>query len=93
MQYLYENLWMHIICGIKMQYLHYDSNPHYIWGKKMQYLHDNLWMHIVSGSKMQYSHYDPYPHYLREAKMLNPYIKHETFLVKFDDRVKTIQGD
>ncbi len=30
------------------------------------------------------------PHYLWEAKMLNPYIKHETFLVEFDDHVKTI---
>jgi hypothetical protein len=25
--------------------------------------------------------------------MLNPYIKHGTFLVEFDDRIKTIQGD
>jgi hypothetical protein len=25
--------------------------------------------------------------------MLNPYIKHGTFLMEFDDRVKTIQGD
>jgi hypothetical protein len=24
---------------------------------------------------------------------LNPYIKHGTFLVEFDDHVKTIQGD
>jgi len=32
-------------------------------------------------------------HYLCEAKMLNPYIKHGTFLVKFDDRIKIIQGD
>jgi hypothetical protein len=24
--------------------------------------------------------------------MLNPYIKHGTFLVEFDDRIKTIQG-
>jgi hypothetical protein len=32
-------------------------------------------------------------HYLWEAKMLNPYIKHGTFLVEFDDNVKTIQGD
>jgi len=31
------------------------------------------------------------PHYLWEAKMLNPYIKHGTFLVEFDDRIKTIQ--
>jgi len=33
------------------------------------------------------------PHYLWEDKMLNPYIKHGTFLVEFDDHVKTIQGD
>jgi hypothetical protein len=33
------------------------------------------------------------PHYLWEAKMLNPYIKHGTFLVEFDDCIKTIQGD
>jgi hypothetical protein len=32
------------------------------------------------------------PHYLWEAKMLNPYIKHGTFLVEFDDHIKTIQG-
>jgi len=32
-------------------------------------------------------------HYLWEAKMLNPYIKHGTFLVKFDEHIKTIQGD
>jgi hypothetical protein len=25
--------------------------------------------------------------------MLNPYIKHGTFLVQFDDHIKTIQGD
>ncbi len=31
------------------------------------------------------------PHYLWEAKMLNPYIKHGTFLVEFDDHIKTIQ--
>jgi hypothetical protein len=33
------------------------------------------------------------PHHLSEAKMLNPYIKHGTFLVQFDDHIKTIQGD
>jgi hypothetical protein len=27
-----------------------------------------------------------------EAKMLNPYIKHETFLMEFNECVKTIQG-
>jgi hypothetical protein len=31
------------------------------------------------------------PHYLWEAKMLNPYIKDGTFLVEFDDYVKTDQ--
>jgi hypothetical protein len=30
------------------------------------------------------------PHYLWEAKILNPHIKHGTFLVEFDDRIKTI---
>jgi len=50
-------------------------------------------MHIVYGGKMQYPHYDLNPHYLWEAKMLNPYIKHGTFLVEFDDRIKTIQGN
>jgi hypothetical protein len=30
------------------------------------------------------------PHYIWEAKMLNPYIKHGTFLVEFDDHIKTI---
>ncbi len=33
------------------------------------------------------------PQYLWEAKMLNLYIKHGTFLMEFDDHVKTIQGD
>jgi hypothetical protein len=33
------------------------------------------------------------PHYLWEAKMLNPYIKHGTFLVEFDDHIKTFQGN
>jgi hypothetical protein len=33
------------------------------------------------------------PHYLWEAKMLNPCIKHGTFLVEFDECVKTIKGD
>jgi hypothetical protein len=31
------------------------------------------------------------PHYLWEAKMLNAYIKHGTFLMEFNDCVKTIQ--
>jgi hypothetical protein len=33
------------------------------------------------------------PHYLWEAKMLNPYTKNETFLMEFDDHIKTIQGN
>jgi hypothetical protein len=40
---------------------------------------------------MQYPHYDPNSHYLWEAKMLNPYIKHGTFSMEFDDHIKTIQ--
>jgi hypothetical protein len=46
------------------------------------------------GGKMQYNGImSPLnPQYLREVKMLNPYIKHGTLLVKFDDHVKTIQG-
>jgi hypothetical protein len=52
-------------------------------------MHNNLWMHTICGGKVQYP---VNPHYLWEAKMLNPYIKHGTFLVKFDDLVKTIQG-
>jgi hypothetical protein len=35
----------------------------------------------------------PNPHYLWEAKIQNPYIKHGTILVEFDDHVKTIKGD
>jgi hypothetical protein len=31
------------------------------------------------------------PHYTWEGKMLNPYIKHEIFLVEFDDCIKIIQ--
>jgi hypothetical protein len=50
MEYLHDNLWMHTVCGSKVQYPHYDPNSHYIWEKeKMQYLHDNLWMHIICG--------------------------------------------
>jgi len=45
------------------------------------------------GGKMQYWHYELNPHYLCEVKMLNPYIKHGAFLMEFDDRIKTIQGD
>jgi hypothetical protein len=32
------------------------------------------------------------PHYLWEAKMQNPNVKHETFLVQIDDLLKSIQG-
>ncbi len=32
-------------------------------------------------------------HYLWEAKVVNQYIKHGTFLVEFDDHIKTIQGN
>jgi hypothetical protein len=49
--------------------------------------------HYMWGSIVQYPHYDLNPHYLGEAKTLNPYIKHKTFLVEFDDHVKTIEGD
>jgi len=58
MQYLHDNLNMHIVCGGKMQVLHMTLNPHYLWEMKMQYLHDNLNMHILCGGKMQYLHYD-----------------------------------
>jgi hypothetical protein len=30
MQYLHDNLKMHIIYWKKMQYPHYDPNPHYM---------------------------------------------------------------
>jgi hypothetical protein len=33
------------------------------------------------------------PHYLWETKMQNPYLKHGTFLIKFDDHVTFIQGN
>jgi hypothetical protein len=61
---MHDNLWMQIVCGSKVQFSHYDLNPHYIWEKEMRYMHDNLRMHIIYGGKMQYSHYDPNPHYL-----------------------------
>jgi hypothetical protein len=44
------------------------------------------------GDKMQYWNYD-LKFTLWEAKMLNPYIKHGTLLMEFDDHLKTIQGD
>jgi hypothetical protein len=56
----------------------------------MQHLHDNLNMHTVCEGKVQYPHYDHNPHYISKVKMLNPYIKHGTFLVEFDDCIKTI---
>ncbi len=59
----------------------------------MQCLHNNLKMHTICGGKVQYPHYDLNPHYLWEVKMLNPYIKHGTFLMEFDDRIKIIQGN
>jgi hypothetical protein len=31
MQYLHDNLKMHIVCWGKMQYPYYDHNPQYIW--------------------------------------------------------------
>jgi len=65
----------------------------------MQYLHDNLKMHTIYGLKMHTIYgwqkcnigiMTLNPNYLWEAKMLNPYIKHGTFLVEFDDHTKTI---
>ncbi len=46
-----------------------------------------------TGGKMQYPHYDLKSTLSLGAEMLNPYIKHGTFLVEFDDCIKTIQGD
>jgi hypothetical protein len=31
MKYLHDSLNMHVIYGGKMQYPHYNPNPHYIW--------------------------------------------------------------
>ncbi len=62
---------MHIVCGGKMQYSHYDLNPHYIWEREMQYLHNNLKMHTIYGWQ-------------------NVIL---TFLLEFDDLIKTIQGN
>jgi hypothetical protein len=61
MHYLHDNFKMHTIYKGKMQYSHYDPNPHY-----MLYLHDNLKMHTIYEGKMQYSHYDLNPHYMWE---------------------------
>jgi endo-1,4-beta-mannosidase len=49
MQYLHDNLKIHIICGGKVQYPHYDHNPHYICEREMQYMHNNLKMHTIYG--------------------------------------------
>jgi hypothetical protein len=62
---------MHIVCGGKLQYSHYDLNPHYIWEREMQYLHNNLKMHTIYGWQ-------------------NVIL---TFLLEFDDLIKTIQGN
>jgi len=43
------NLKMHIVCGGKVQYPHYDPNPHYMWELQMQYLLDKLKMHTIFG--------------------------------------------
>jgi hypothetical protein len=32
---MHDNLNMPTICGNKMQYPHYDPNPHYIWEREM----------------------------------------------------------
>jgi hypothetical protein len=62
---MHDNLKMHVVCGGKMQYPHYDPNSHYVWERKMWYQHDNFLM----WGKMQYPHYDPNPHYIWEKKM------------------------
>jgi hypothetical protein len=64
---------------------------HTIYGREMQYLHGNLKMHTICGWQNAILALRPY--YLWEAKILNPYIKHGTFLVEFDDHIKTIPGD
>jgi hypothetical protein len=53
----------------KVQYPHYDLNPHYILEKETQYSYDNLRIQIVCGGKMKYPHYDPNPHYIWEREM------------------------
>jgi hypothetical protein len=82
---------MHTICGGKVQYPHYDYNPHYIWEREMQYLHKQFkHAHYIWVAKSNIGIMTLNPHYLLEAKMQNPYIKHGTFLVEFDDYIKTI---
>jgi hypothetical protein len=44
---MHDNLKMQTVCGGKVQYPHYDPNPHYIWEKEMQYLHNNLKMRTI----------------------------------------------
>jgi hypothetical protein len=58
----------------------------------MQYLHNNLKItHYICVAKCNIGIMTLNPHYLWEAKMLNPYVKHGTFSVEFDDRIITIQ--
>jgi hypothetical protein len=45
------------------------------------------------GEKCNTPHYDLKSTLSLGAKILNPYIKHGTFLVEFDDCIKTLQGD
>jgi hypothetical protein len=52
MQYMHDNLNMHIVCNNKMKYSHYGPNSYYIWESKMKYMHDNLQMHIICGGKI-----------------------------------------
>jgi len=48
---------------------------------------------LYVGGKMQYWQYDLKSTLFIRAKMLNPYIKHGTFLMEFDDHIKIFQGD
>jgi hypothetical protein len=66
---------------------------HIIYGGEMQYPHYDLNPYYMWVAKCNISIMTLNPHYLSEAKMLNPYIKHGTFLVEFDDYIKTIQGN
>jgi hypothetical protein len=73
-----------------MQYLHDNLKMHTICGGKVQYPHYDHNAHYIRVAKCNIGIMTLNPHYLWEAKMLNPYIKHGTFLVEFDDRIKTI---
>ncbi len=65
-------------------------NPHYLRQKTISYLHDNLNMHTLDvGDKMQYSHYDLKSILSMGNQNANPYVKHGTFLMEFDDYVKS----